>query len=167
MSRLLDIKGVIKHFDGIKALDEFSMGADTGEIVGLIGPNGAGKSTLFNVMTGFLKADEGRIHFNGKPVLGKPAYKLQRIGMTRTFQDLRLIRQMSLLENVMFSFPDQKGETLWQIFLRPKAVTCSEKELHEKGMDFLEFAGLADKSHHPAEMLSYGQQKLLALMQKL
>ena len=122
METLLNIQKCNKHFNGIVALDDFSCTVKKQEIVGLIGPNGAGKSTLFNVITGFINQDSGSIVFNKKDISKKPAYKINNLGISRTFQDLRLIRQMTVLENVLLSFSKQPGEHLENVFLRNKKV---------------------------------------------
>ena len=120
MEALLNIQNCNKHFNGIVALDDFSCSIKKQEIVGLIGPNGAGKSTLFNVITGFINQDSGSIVFNKKDISKNPAYKINNLGISRTFQDLRLIRQMTVLDNVLLSFSKQPGERLENVFLRNK-----------------------------------------------
>lgn len=164
MNNLLEIKKCNKHFNGIVALDDFSCAVKKQEIVGLIGPNGAGKSTLFNVITGFINQDSGSIVFNKKDVSKKPAYKINNLGISRTFQDLRLIRQMTVLDNVLLSFSKQPGEHLENVFLRNKKVKEAESENRKKAVELLDFAGLRDKSYDLANDLSYGQQKLLSIV---
>ncbi len=164
MNNLLEIKKCNKHFNGIVALDDFSCAVKRQEIVGLIGPNGAGKSTLFNVITGFINQDSGSIVFNKKDISKKPAYKINNLGISRTFQDLRLIRQMTVLDNVLLSFSKQPGECLENIFLRNKKVKATEAENRKKAVELLDFAGLKGKSHDLANDLSYGQQKLLSIV---
>jgi len=160
---LLKIDNLSKHFDGIKALDDFSCKVNTGEILGLIGPNGAGKTTLFNVVTGFLKADVGRVQFKGKDILSKSPYRIYGYGITRTFQILRLIRQMTVLENVMLAFHNP-GESLARLFTTGLKIGRQEAANREKAMALLEHTGLADKALDHALALSYGQQKLLSLV---
>ena len=161
---LLKIDGLRKTFDGISALDDFSCAVGKGEIVGLIGPNGAGKTTLFNVVTGFLQPDRGRIAYKGRPLLGLPPHRINRAGVVRTFQNLRLIRQISVLENVLLCFPNQLGERLGNVFFRWKASRTSEAANRRVAMSLLGDAGLGEKVNDPAEALSYGQQKLLTLV---
>ena len=161
---ILSIENLYKHFNGIAALDNFSCGIGEGEIVGLIGPNGAGKTTLFNVITGFLKADSGQARLAGRQVLGRPPSSIYRMGMVRTFQNLRLIRQMSVLDNVRLAFAIQKGESLFHLFSRPKSISAQEKANTEKAMALLKEAGIQGKAPDPAGTLSYGQQKLLSLV---
>ena len=103
---MLEIKNISKSFDGVKAVDDFSCLIEKGTITGLIGPNGAGKTTVFNITTGFLKHDSGSFILNGKDESNLPAYEITRNKMARTFQDLRLITEQSVIENVMLFFQD-------------------------------------------------------------
>jgi len=161
---LLEIERLEKNFDGVRALDGLSCSIQTGEIVGLIGPNGAGKTTLFNVITGFIEAERGKATFRGRNLLGRPPYRIANIGIARTFQDLRLIRRLSVLDNVLLSFRKQPGERLRNVFFRWRTSARCEAENRKAAFSFLEQAGLADKANDPAENLSYGQQKLLSLL---
>ena len=160
----LEIDGLDKSFDGIKALARFSCSVREGEILGLIGPNGAGKTTLFNVISGFLTADSGRAVFRGANLLGLPPHRIATAGIARTFQNLRLIRQLSVLDNVLLSFRDQPGERLGNVFFRWNKCREREAENREIALSLLEAAGLGEKANDPADDLSYGQQKLLSLV---
>ena len=120
MTEILDIQSLNKNFNGIKALDQFSCKIRQGEILGLIGPNGAGKTTFFNVLTGFIPADKGEAHFQGKNIIGKSPHKIYAYGISRTFQKLRLIRQITVLENVLLGFQNQPGENLTRVFFKSK-----------------------------------------------
>jgi branched-chain amino acid transport system ATP-binding protein len=164
MNDFLNIKNLNKHFDGIAALDHFSTKIGQGEIVGLIGPNGAGKTTLFNVITGFIQQDSGEILFDKKKISDDPPHRIYSLGITRTFQNLRLIRQMSVMENVLFSFPCQNGEKVNSLFLNRKRISKQEKNNREIASVLIEESGLKNKSDHFAGDLSYGQQKLLSLV---
>lgn len=160
----LEIDGLDKSFDGVKALAGFSCSARQGEILGLIGPNGAGKTTLFNVLTGFIAPDRGKAAFRGVDLLSTPPHRIATVGIARTFQKLRLIRRLSVLENVLLTFRDQPGERLGNVFFRWKASTGREAENRKAAISLLEEAGLSEKLYDPAEDLSYGQQKLLSLV---
>lgn len=164
MNEILKITEISKNFKGLKALDGFSCQIDKGEIVGLIGPNGAGKSTLFNIINGLLHPDGGNIIFTGIEIIGKEPDKIALLGIARTFQGLRLISQLTVLENVMLPFKNQQGERLSQMFFSWKKCKKKEKENKEKGMELLRFAGIDDMAYEVAGALSYGQQKLLNLM---
>ena len=164
VSSLLQVGGLEKNFDGIRALADFSFSIVKEEVVGLIGPNGAGKTTFFNVLTGFLKPEGGKAHYNGIDILRLSPYRVARLGIARTFQILRLIRQLSVLDNVLLAFPDQLGERLGNIFFRPGLCKRQEKKNRETALALLSNFGLTDKAHDPANALSYGQQKLLSLV---
>lgn len=159
----LNIEGLEKHFDGVRALTDFSCSVGEGEIVGLIGPNGAGKTTLFNVLTGFIAPECGRASFRGVDLLRLPPHRIAGVGMARTFQNLRLIRRLSVLENVRLAFRDQSGERLSAVFFRGRRSRRQEAENRKVAESLLGEAGLAEKMDDPAEDLSYGQQKLLTL----
>lgn len=160
----LEINDLHKHFNGVKALDGFSCSLREGEILGLIGPNGAGKTTLFNVISGFLAPDSGSVSLLGARLVGMPPHRIATTGVARTFQDLRLIRQLSVLDNVLLSFRHQPGERLVNIFFRGKSSQAQEAANCKEALLLLEECGLAEKTNEPAEDLSYGQQKLLSLV---
>jgi len=162
--QLLQVESLDKSFDGVKALSGFSCSVGKGEIVGLIGPNGAGKTTLFNVITGFLHADGGKATFDGANLLRLPPHRIATAGIARTFQILRLIRRISVLENVLLCFKNQPGEHLRNVFFRRKASVRRESENREKVIALLRESGLGSKLNDPADDLSYGQQKLLSLV---
>ncbi len=164
MEELLKISNCNKHFDGITALDNFSCDVNKNEIVGLIGPNGAGKSTLFNVITGFIPIDSGMIDFKNFNISKKTPSKITNYGISRTFQDLRLIRQMTVMDNILLSFKNQPGEHLENVFFRSKKVKEIESENKKKALDLLKYAGISEKAKDLANDLSYGQQKLLILL---
>jgi branched-chain amino acid transport system ATP-binding protein len=164
MMALLEIQKLNKRFGGVMALNDFSLDVEAGEIVGLIGPNGAGKSTLFNVLTGFLPTDSGSIRFDGRSVLRKPPHRIAGMGIARTFQNLRLIRQMTVMENVLLSFHGQSGEGLSGVFFRKVEIVRQEKKNRNQAMALLEHAGIVEKADWQAGHLSYGQQKLLSLV---
>jgi ABC-type branched-subunit amino acid transport system ATPase component len=161
---LLTCEGLTKNFDGVKALSNFACAVKEGEIVGLIGPNGAGKTTLFNVLTGFIPAESGQASFRGKPITGKPPYKITRMGIARTFQILRLIKRLTVLDNALLCFQDQPGERLGNIFFRNRQSARQEAANREKAVALLQQYGLGDKLNDLADALSYGQQKLLSLV---
>ena len=163
MASVLQVEGLNKCFDGIRALTDFSCSVGEREILGFIGPNGAGKTTFFNVITGFIRPDGGKASLRGADLLGMPPYKVARAGVARTFQILRLIRRMSVLENVLLAFPNQPGERFWSVFLRPRASARQETANRKAARALLEEVGLAEKRDDPADALSYGQQKLLGL----
>lgn len=164
MTTLLHMRNLNKHFDGVTALDDFSCTLGEGDILGLIGPNGAGKTTLFNVLTGFIAADRGRVLWKGENLTRLSPHKRARLGIARTFQNLRLIRRISVLENVLLFFKDQPGERLSNVFFRRGKCRTQEARNRDKALSLLEHVGLDDKAHDPTEALSYGQQKLLSIV---
>jgi ABC-type branched-subunit amino acid transport system ATPase component len=160
----LEITGLDKSFDGVNALAGFSCSVSQGEIVGLVGPNGAGKTTLFNVITGFMRPDAGEAVFRGTDLLRRSPHGVSAAGISRTFQILRLIRRLSVLDNVLLAFKDQPGERLANIFVKPRVCEQYEARSREKAVALLKDVGLREKIHDPADDLSYGQQKLLSLV---
>jgi len=161
---LLEIRELEKSFDGIRALAGFSCSLRQGEILGLIGPNGAGKTTFFNVISGFLPPDSGKAVFQGTNFIGLPPHRIAMTGIARTFQSLRLVRQLSVLDNVLLSFRNQPGERLGNVFFRWKTSKEQEAANRKEALRLLDEAGLSEKANDPAENLSYGQQKLLSLV---
>ncbi len=152
MSGLLEVQGISKRFGGVRAVDECSLRVDEGTLTGLIGPNGSGKTTVFNIVTGYLKADAGRVCFAGRDVTGKDPGQLYRQGLTRTFQQARVFPQLTVLENLAvaagFSWP--------QLFTRRIG-----RQDRERASTLLEEFTLTKVADLLAAELSYGQRKLL------
>jgi len=161
---VLEVSELSKNFDGVRALADFSFAMRQGEILGVIGPNGAGKTTLFNVVTGFILPDRGKVVLKGTDVTGLAPHKVANRGIARTFQDLRLIRQLSVLDNVLLSFRGQPGEKLGNVFFRGKKTRQHEAENRRETTGLIEEVRLSEKMGDPADDLSYGQQKLLSLV---
>ncbi|HYX29030.1 MAG TPA: ABC transporter ATP-binding protein [Pyrinomonadaceae bacterium] len=151
-----------KSFDGIQALDGVSLQFAQSRITAIIGPNGAGKSTLLNVMTGFLKPDAGKCYVGDRETTLLAPHRIARLGLARTFQDLRLIFQVSAFDNVMMARANQHGETLLGALFRI-AVAKEEAANREATLGLLDLVGLHEQIDEPAGKLSYGQQKLLSL----
>ncbi|MBI1927589.1 ATP-binding cassette domain-containing protein [Candidatus Poribacteria bacterium] len=162
MPHQLEIQNISKTFGGIRAVDDGTFTVAQQQIVALIGPNGAGKTTLFNLCTGFLRPDFGTVQFKAHNLTHLPPHQITLLGITRTFQDLRLIRQMTVLENVLLAMPRQAGEGLWGALWGRRSAR-QERANREQAMQWLEFVGLMDKANDLGEALSYGQQKLLSL----
>lgn len=160
--RILSIAGLGKRFGGIRAIEAMDLHVDTGEIVGLIGPNGAGKTALINVVSGFYRADEGSIDFLGRSLLGLPLHTIGRRGIGRTFQNIRIFRRMTVLENVMVA-DKRYGAHPWRAFLgfteRRRAV--------DHAMQWLTTMKLAARADEPAGALSYGEARRLEIARAL
>ncbi|WP_163557980.1 ABC transporter ATP-binding protein [Halomonas sp. NO4] len=164
---LLDVTGLVRHFDSLRALDGADLTVDAGTITGLIGPNGAGKTTLFNVITGFHLAQAGRVVFDGHDITNLPSHRIFRHGLCRTFQIPREHQSLSVLENLMLVPGGQRGEHLLGALLRPGEVRRQEHALRERALEVLEFVELAHLHDEYARNLSGGQKKLLELARTL
>lgn len=151
-----------KSFDGVQALVDFHFVFPSTGIVAIIGPNGAGKTTLINILTGFVRPDAGRAFIDEQEITRLAPHRIARLGVSRTFQDLRLVFQVPALENVMLARPRQRGEKILWAVLRTRA-TAEETRNREQAMRLLEFVGLREKTAQLACELSYGEQKLLTL----
>ena len=154
--------GLRKSFDGVCALADVRLQFRPSGITAIIGPNGAGKTTLINVLTGFLRPDEGRCFLGERETTRLAPHRISRLGVARTFQDLRLILQVSVLENALLARPNQRGEKLVRALLRLNVQTEETRNRGEVER-LLGFVGLKDRASELAGELSYGQQKLLTL----
>ncbi len=164
---MLKAEGIVKDFGGLRAINHCSVEVEKGFIVGLIGPNGAGKTTLFNVITGLYKPDGGRVIFNEEDITGLRPDQICQKGITRTFQISRELKVMTLLENVMLAFKDQRGESIVRGILNPVSVREQERRSLDKALEILETMKLFDLRNEPAAILSGGQRKMLELGQAL
>ncbi|MFC3284579.1 ABC transporter ATP-binding protein [Litchfieldella rifensis] len=164
---LLKVQGLVRDFDSLRALDGADLEVRAGTITGLIGPNGAGKTTLFNVVTGFHLAQGGRVTFNGQDITNLPPHRIFQHGLCRTFQIPREHQSLSVLENLMLVPTGQRGESLFNAWLRPGTVRRQERENREKALEVLEFVDLSHVRNEYARNLSGGQKKLLELARTL
>ena len=154
-------------FGGLVAVSDFNIKVFKGELVGLIGPNGAGKTTVFNMLTGVYKPTEGSVLLEGHVLNGKKTHQFVAAGVARTFQNIRLFKQMTVLENVLAAFTkDVKYNMLDSLFRTPR-FWKTEKELKEKAMDLLSIFNLQDKADYIAANLPYGQQRKLEIARAL
>ncbi len=159
----LTVQSVTVQFDGVTALDDFSMTLGRGELLGVIGPNGAGKTTLFNVLSGFIMPNAGKVAFGKRRITSIRPDRLPRLGIARTFQEVRLLNDLSVLENVLLAIQEQSGEHLVNLLLRPWACLAEEKRNIQVSYGILDRLGLSSMAEDRAGSLSYGQQKLLSL----
>ena len=160
---LLQIIRLSKRFGGLPALSQVSFSVAAGQVTALIGPNGAGKTTLINCLTGVLRPDGGEILFAGSNLAGLPAHRIARLGISRTFQNLRLFPRLSVLDNVLCGLTPQAGDSLLQALLRPPGLRHRERRLRLTAMEALDQFGLVDKAALPAGILPYGDKKRLEL----
>ena len=154
-------------FGGLKAVNDFNIKIYPGELVGLIGPNGAGKTTVFNLLTGVYVPTEGTVILNGQPLNGKKTYQFVEAGVARTFQNIRLFRQMTVIDNVKAAFTKDIHYNLFDASFRTKKYWDTEKRVTEKAMELLEICGLADKANELASSLPYGRQRKLEIARAL
>ena len=160
---IVNVEDVRKSFGGIHAVDGLSFELKQGHVTGLIGPNGAGKTTVFNLLTGALTPDDGKVELRDQDITGWPIDRVARSGMVRSFQDVRIFPNLTVLDNVRMAVPGQRGENLRDLFLMPWAVVGGQRKAIAAGREKLEYVGLAEKEGVLAGSLPFGEQKLLAL----
>jgi branched-chain amino acid transport system permease protein len=163
----LKVRGLVKHFGGIRAVNGVDLDLPLGKVTALIGPNGAGKSTLFGLFTGFIPADQGTIEYRGQDLRGLRPDQIANLGVVRSFQDTRLFRQMTALENVMAAVPDQAGESLLKLYFLPWKVTATNRRAKTVAMDSLRLVGMDKFANTLCADLAHGEQKLVAIARAL
>ena len=154
-------------FGGLKAVSDFNMEIHEGELMGLIGPNGAGKTTVFNLLTGVYVPTEGAFYLCGQKLNGKQTYQVVEAGIARTFQNIRLFKAMTVLDNVKIAFTKDIHYNLADSLLRTKKYWNTEQELTDKAMEYLRIVHLDDKAGQLASSLPYGQQRKLEIARAL
>lgn len=159
--RCVDIEGLSKHFGGLAALSDISFHLDEGEILALIGPNGAGKTTLFNVVTGFLSPNGGKISFLGKEITGKHPHEIATMGMVRTFQLNMLFMSQSVIENILLGF--HLNTSMPYLSLNTQNARSSIKQDRERAHEIMDFWGLSEVQNFRAVTLPHGQQRILGI----
>ena len=164
---VLEVRGLSKRFGGIVAAQELDMDLHRGTITALVGPNGAGKTTVFNLLTGFIRPDAGSVRLNGTELVGKSPEQVARLGLVRSFQDVRIVPRLSCLQNVMLGVQDQTGEHMGRLFYAPRKSDADERRTRERAMEWLQFVGMAEFADVPGAALSFGQSKLVALARVL
>lgn len=163
----LVVRGLRKSFGGIVAVDDVDLDLPARQVTALIGPNGAGKSTLFGLFTGFMVPDGGTIKLHGSDVVGKTPNTVARMGMVRSFQDVRLFRRLTVLQNVMMAVPVQAGEAMTNLFFRPLASARDERRTRKLAMEYLASVGMQEQAAVLAGDLGHGEQKLVAIARVL
>jgi branched-chain amino acid transport system ATP-binding protein len=160
---LLTVESLSKSFAGVRALDGYSLHLPRGKIHGVIGPNGAGKTTLFNLLTGFVKPTQGTIRMAGREITRLPAHRVARLGMARTFQNIRLFGQLSVIDNVKTALQSQVPQSLLGTLLSTPAFLRRERELEQRAAALLDRVGLAGRQDLIARNLPYGDQRKLEI----
>ena len=163
----LEVKALSKHFGGIRAIEEVSFHTKNRTILSIIGPNGAGKTTLFNCLTGFMKPTRGSIVFSGQEISGFSADKVNRLGISRTFQNIRLFRSMTLLENVMVAQHTKIRSGFISSIMRSSYFKKEEKTIREKAYEYLEMFGLEAHADKISGSMPYGAQRRLEIARAL
>ena len=164
---LLEVKQLTKHFGGLTAVGDVTLELNEGELVGLIGPNGAGKTTLFNLLTGVYEPSEGTITLDGHLLNGKQPYKIYYLGLGRTFQNIRIIKDLTFLDNFLIAFSNHHKKHVFASFLRLPAFYKNEEALKAKAIDLLKIFDLDRDADTLAKNLAYGQQRRLEIVRAL
>jgi branched-chain amino acid transport system ATP-binding protein len=166
-SIILNISGVNKRFGGLQALSEVNIQILKGQIYGLIGPNGAGKTTFFNVITGLYQADTGSFELAGKPYSPSAPHEVAKAGIARTFQNIRLFGEMTVLENVMVGCHVRTHQGVFGAVFRHKAARQEELAIRKRSQELLDFVGIGRYGERTARHLSYGDQRRLEIARAL
>lgn len=167
MNLLLKIANLDHYFAGLKAVSDFNISLNSGEIVGLIGPNGAGKTTVFNLITGIHKPTSGEIVFKSHQIHGKRPYLITELGIARTFQNIRLFTDMTVIENIKVAYHYQKKYNLFSAFLASDNYWKHEADMEGSAYDLLKIFGLHEQAYNKAGCLPYGQQRKLEIARAL
>lgn len=164
---ILEIRGLTRHFGGIRALDGVDLALGRGELVGLIGPNGSGKTTLFNVVTGIYRPDAGEVLLEGTPLTGVAPHRIHGLGIARTFQNIRLFRDLTVMDNVRVPCHPRVGYGPLSALARTPRFRDAERGLEEKGERLLSLFSLQDRKDARAASLAYGDQRRLEIARAL
>ena len=164
---ILEVINLEKSFGGVKAVDNMSFYIREGETLGIIGPNGAGKTTVFNLITGLYRPDGGMIKFFDKYITGIPPYKLSHLGISRTFQNMRLFKNLTVFENILSAVLAIKGYNILSAVFRTEKYFAAEGKAEEKARGLIDFFGLSGKDDYLAGSLPYGEQRKLELARAL
>jgi branched-chain amino acid transport system ATP-binding protein len=164
---VLDIQLLSKNFGGLRAVKDFDMSIRQGELIGLIGPNGAGKTTIFNLITGLYIATSGSIKFNEQELVGSQPFEITRMGIARTFQNIRLFPNLTVLDNVRIAYHPHAHYGLLDSILHNKNFSVKDKELTERAQEFLSVFNLHERQGEIAKNLPYGEQRRLEIARAL
>jgi branched-chain amino acid transport system ATP-binding protein len=155
------------RFGGVVAVNDVTMSVQPGEIHGLIGPNGSGKTTIFNVVSGYYKPTGGRISYDGKTISGLPSHEITALGFARTFQNLRLFKSMTVLDNVLVGMGHHSHTSIWDEILNPMAIRREEKAFKLKGLELLSLLNIEQYANVRATSLPYGHQRRVEIARAL
>ena len=167
MAELLKVDNVSMVFGGLRAVSNLSMHIDEGELIGLIGPNGAGKTTAFNMITGVYTPTEGKVYFKGQQSSGKKSYQVTQMGMARTFQNIRLFSELSVIDNVKIAYNMHVTYNLADAIVRDGKYLSEEEFITQKALDLLKIFHLEEEAHEVAKNLPYGKQRRLEIARAL
>ncbi len=165
--KLLETQNMTMQFGGLKAVDSLSFHINKGELMGLIGPNGAGKTTCFNMLTGVYVPTSGDVIFDGKSIKGQKPHDISHLGVTRTFQNIRLFRDLSVLDNVMIAGGQHQKYGMGAAVLQTRQFLDEEKSLKDKAMSLLSIFNLDKKANEESSSLPYGEQRKLEIVRAL
>jgi branched-chain amino acid transport system ATP-binding protein len=160
---ILELKDVTKKFGGLTAVDGVCLKVEENQICALIGPNGAGKTTVFNMITGAYQVSSGDVIFDGKSICGKKSHQIVKLGIARTFQNIRLFKSATVLENVMTGFHCKTKTGMLNVIFQPGKCRKEEEEVRQKSIEILKFLGLDDVMNLEARNIPYGHQRLLEI----
>jgi branched-chain amino acid transport system ATP-binding protein len=166
-SALLVADGLSLSFGGLKAVSDFSLTLSPSGLCGLIGPNGAGKTTVFNLLTGVYRPDRGAIHLAGQRIDGRKTSAITAAGLARTFQNIRLFGELSVIDNVKTAAGLRARSGLWRTLLGTPLYLAEERAIHERSLELLEVLGIAHRAHEQARSLPYGDQRRLEIARAL
>lgn len=164
---LLSVKNISIHFGGLNAVDQVNFDTAKGKISAIIGPNGAGKTTLFNLITGLYQPTEGKIFFAGEDITKKSVIERSKLGISRTFQNIRLAKNLTALENILAAMEKVQKESLWSVFGRGKRISERKREQYQKAEQLLALVHLEGKEEILAGNLAYGEQRCVEIARAL
>lgn len=164
---LLETKNITKRFGGLTAVDRMNFSLEKGQMVSIIGPNGAGKTTFFNTLTGLYRPEEGQIFYNGRELNGRRPDQIAELGITRTFQNIRLFGSMTVVENILVGMHYRLKQTAVGALLRSRPFKAEEEEVHRRAQEWMTFTGLQGVGNELASNLPYGGQRRVEIARAL
>ncbi|MDW7755536.1 MAG: ABC transporter ATP-binding protein [Brevefilum sp.] len=163
----LELEHITMRFGGLVAVDDISLCVNQHDIHGLIGPNGSGKTTIFNILSGYYKPTGGKVYFEGKDLTNQPAHKITRAGFARTFQNLRLFKSMTVLENIIVAMEHKAKTNFLEVMVNPLVASREEKEFAEKALEYMDLMDIRQYANENALSLPYGTQRRVEIARAL